>query len=1235
MIYYTKDFVDNSLPEFVQRDHPLFELFLLAYYEFLEKEKVADSEIVVNRKTLYENIPNPVGLVNNFEDYIDVDSTLEDFLQFFEYDVVEASLKNLSTDRRFLLKKIRDIYLSKGTPNSFKLFFRLFFNKEIEIFESKHSILRPSDGRYFKFAIGFFYVDDYRFDDNDIAVFDFTLSTLFDSEHADTGLEVILTGTPSGTTHDGKKIVTLMFSDDDVDLDRFREQNLWVEDPSDKSIRMAIKPMVTVTELSPSDSDNGSYYEVGNLITFNSHLNKKDFNISVEDTTYGSVETMKIRNRGVNYNINDAFLFYGEDATYGDGGYVRVTDVDKNGYMIDELDNFLVRTGHLNNGWLANVLEDAAVPISYGGKWKKLPSYKYTSNQKTYVTDGGPYWEPHLEGTGAELQPISDSIGQISGLTMNEVPYFMDSDDASITVPYNVVVENNYNLEVGHVVTFQEFDPDEDLDPGIPFHALAEDSEYFTYSVGVTRQFLAKDLDSDGNLDPDTGHETFTYKGVTYTDKYIHYFDSDINPTSSYNVQIPYGYDSDDFKWKVINVEMNVNNTPATDKDIGVNDEFIAAVNELKSLASSWVDEPDGKSGTIDMKEFYITWSLTDSDFIHDVNHEDFGEGTNHDFVLDGGDSENFSSQRDSLFWDTYEYNGEDYQVGRRVRSVLKLKYHGWWVNQLEDYHIQQLEYATIDSEFRYRGFDVTTLPHLLPWLDTLRGTIEIRDWGQWYDLLDSDDKPFKGIITNINEFNGVVQMCPLEDHQLPTKERLDYESRPKHKVIRLSIFSDSDANNFNLPLKNVVHDIQHATVNYKIGVVQADIYKFYTTDGWLSTSYGANLHDNWMYDDYAYSIKTDLHVGAWLERFKQMLHPAGMVLTALYNQDMPADVDNTEALPSEQQTVDQTTMTFDNTLDYVTPADFDNLTAGHIYYTVNAFEIQNSPGTPVRADNFDYEISSTTVQQTGNSWWDYEPIGLISEGSSQVDTDSDGLVDEYAVKKYVKYNAEQSSFYKKPSRNTLHETTVSITDFRNVMSMFADTVNPYTTFTSANAASEFIAFDDSEQKQFDYIDYTKLKANGINVPDELLNQQTPRKREVLMRKHYEFSLAMREEKKLTFGTLENTYYDHEAYDIKWNTINDLRTINTEGWQLQDYAREYVGYKNFRRYDYRGPLMNDKRPKEFITKKAPEMAYDNIVRDNYVWHENYSSTGINRVPQMPELDEFSPKELMNGRRKGK
>jgi len=117
--------VSRQLPEFVREDYPTFVAFVEAYYEYLEAQGV-------NLKTLR-----------------DIDETLEDFISQFKKELAHnLPTVNPINDERFVLSKIKDQYLAKGSQASFELLFKLLFGKKVELFYPGRQLLRASDGRW-------------------------------------------------------------------------------------------------------------------------------------------------------------------------------------------------------------------------------------------------------------------------------------------------------------------------------------------------------------------------------------------------------------------------------------------------------------------------------------------------------------------------------------------------------------------------------------------------------------------------------------------------------------------------------------------------------------------------------------------------------------------------------------------------------------------------------------------------------------------------------------------------------------------------------------------------------------------------------------------------------------------------------------------------------------------------------------------------------------------------------
>jgi len=116
--------VSGQLPEFIREDYQTFVAFLEAYYEFLE----------TNVNTDYKSLK-------------DIDNTLESFIQYFKHEIA-VNLPNLPIDERFFLQHIRELYYAKGTEASFKLLFRILFQKDVVIDYPYKSVLIPSDGKW-------------------------------------------------------------------------------------------------------------------------------------------------------------------------------------------------------------------------------------------------------------------------------------------------------------------------------------------------------------------------------------------------------------------------------------------------------------------------------------------------------------------------------------------------------------------------------------------------------------------------------------------------------------------------------------------------------------------------------------------------------------------------------------------------------------------------------------------------------------------------------------------------------------------------------------------------------------------------------------------------------------------------------------------------------------------------------------------------------------------------------
>ena len=126
------NFISEQFPEIYQSEAKPFVAFVTEYFKFLE----SNNETINVNRLLSQNR--------------DIDNTVDDFLIHFKNTYLQNLPLNTKVDTKFLVKHIKDLYTSKGSPRSFKLLFRLLFDEEIQVKYPSKSIFRASDSDYFK-----------------------------------------------------------------------------------------------------------------------------------------------------------------------------------------------------------------------------------------------------------------------------------------------------------------------------------------------------------------------------------------------------------------------------------------------------------------------------------------------------------------------------------------------------------------------------------------------------------------------------------------------------------------------------------------------------------------------------------------------------------------------------------------------------------------------------------------------------------------------------------------------------------------------------------------------------------------------------------------------------------------------------------------------------------------------------------------------------------------------------
>ena len=114
--------IADQFPDLYREEGDFLVEFVKAYYEH--------NETIMDR-----NVPK----------LRDVDTTLASFLVFFKKKYLQSLPIDTVVDTRFIIKHIQDLYKRKGSEESLRLLFRMFFDEEIEVFYPSTAILKPSD----------------------------------------------------------------------------------------------------------------------------------------------------------------------------------------------------------------------------------------------------------------------------------------------------------------------------------------------------------------------------------------------------------------------------------------------------------------------------------------------------------------------------------------------------------------------------------------------------------------------------------------------------------------------------------------------------------------------------------------------------------------------------------------------------------------------------------------------------------------------------------------------------------------------------------------------------------------------------------------------------------------------------------------------------------------------------------------------------------------------------------
>ena len=128
--------VPFQLPAYIRDDpnYSTFVLFLQAYYEWLEQTG------------------NLEDVTKNLLNYRDIDETTSEFINYFQNDFLPyfpPASEWTATNQANVIKFAREMYRTKGTPASYKFLFRVLYNSDVDIFNTKELVIKASAGTWY------------------------------------------------------------------------------------------------------------------------------------------------------------------------------------------------------------------------------------------------------------------------------------------------------------------------------------------------------------------------------------------------------------------------------------------------------------------------------------------------------------------------------------------------------------------------------------------------------------------------------------------------------------------------------------------------------------------------------------------------------------------------------------------------------------------------------------------------------------------------------------------------------------------------------------------------------------------------------------------------------------------------------------------------------------------------------------------------------------------------------
>lgn len=384
---FVSPLINQQFPNVYRDDADLMVLFVKAYYEHLEE---TNRSLNISRDLLQQT---------------DVDQSVDDFLDHFKKTYLYSIPDETTVDPAFLIKHILDLYRSKGSKRALELFFKLVYNRNVDLYIPNEHIVRASDATYVipRFVECFI-------PDEDI------LKTFFGTVTGETSGATAYVTSIMGTSVAGTLLSVLFL--ESLEGEFIADELLINQDATNK-----VRLNGSLSDI--SIENGGNNYSVGDLITVKSAANTSTMGkIKVLEVVDGTgVPDFKLQEGGAGYSTNTAISNVVVSETILEVNAIANTAVapafSNSGFVKDFTTYYDINTRPANTFELFETLTTPRVVLGL----EDNDAFFEAANSSSYV-----------EGIAANGDVIANGhVGSVTDTRSEEFKVLLDGTDADGT----------------------------------------------------------------------------------------------------------------------------------------------------------------------------------------------------------------------------------------------------------------------------------------------------------------------------------------------------------------------------------------------------------------------------------------------------------------------------------------------------------------------------------------------------------------------------------------------------------------------------------------------------------------------------------------------------------------------------------------------------------------------------------------------------------------------------------